>query len=1430
MPFCHLHVHDEHSLLDGFGKAKQYVAEAKRLGQQYLALTNHGNVDGLIKFQKACLKEGIKPVMGVELYVVPDISVKAKGEKRYHITALIQSEIGLRNIFKMLSIGNLDGFYYRPRIDPSILMEHKEGLIFMTACLNSVVKMPDGIDLLLQLNKTNAVYLEIMPHNHPDQVAFNRMLFHISEKYGFTMVATNDCHYPVPKNAQAQEALLAIQRKAKWDDPNRWRFEITGLHLRSEREMLEAFQRQNVIPMPMIIEAMEMTERIAKTCDYKIAKQAVILPRVPGYEDRDESELLWEIIEQGWQERLASPYEWDVPTYQDRVNDEYDLICKQGFQRYFLIVWELIHWCKKNGIMTGPGRGSVGGSLVAFLMGITDVDPIKFDLIFARFISPERIDLPDIDMDFEDIHRGRVRQHLEECYGQYNVAGVSTFMTMKGKGSLRDVARVFDIPLQETDKAAKAVEDRLDGHPRANLTLVDACEDSKEVIEFQEKYPQVVDLATQLEGQARGCVSGESTVIVKSDNKLGFKVKRIHNLYKEKFQGEIRAYNFETDKLFFDEIEEIFYTGKQHTKKVIVKRNGHRKNHTILIITPEDKLLTKNGWISVSALNKNDIIATNGKQIPWNKGLTKDDHLGVAIHSERMRNNNPMKFESNKKALAERSYKHGAYTKQYQDYLITQPICEVCKVKPSKEVHHKDKNHFNNPPDGSNWEAVCISCHRKQDEIKLPLLSNQMTISWGNIISIEDYGVIDTYEIKMKSKNQNYICNKIIKHNSGQHAAAICISSDDLRDGVRCNLCNRKSILVANWDKGDAEYMGLMKLDVLGLSSLTVINYARQLIRKNYDVNIVFSKIKLDNKAVYDEINQGNNIGAFQIGSSGLISVCREMGVSEFSHIVLATALFRPGALGSGQTREFILRKQGRAKVEYLHPKLKPFTEESLGIIAYQEQVMWAMFHLAGLPWGVCDKVRKVMGKSKGAKDMLPFKEAFVNGCQAQKTLAINEAEKVWDQLSAFGGYGFNKAHSVEYSLISYWTMWLKVYYPKEFMCGLLTYGGITHKPEYIQEARRLGLDINLPKVGTSDAVKWTTTKTGNKIYAPFMEIKGIGQVQAEKISGKRASKSSGGMLNIATIGGKLDVSKATQEILEKIGAFSERELSPQEVKDAEKYFNFRLARDIKERYARIFAGAFQLDKPKENDLYTCNLPDINLIKIQRFLKKVNCNKCSLMAECREPVCPSIGRYNIMIAGEAPGIDEDREGIGFVGKAGDKILWPELKRYGLRPSMFHITNVCKCWPSKTKNPTKEHIEACRPIITEEIKGLQPILILAFGNTGVQLFKDQEGGITKLSGTTEWSDEFECWIAWCMHPASVLHNATNKQLFQEGIENFARKVDTVGGNYFRKNLHTSITGICPVGGSFSNHNNLYRECESCLVWDRCARAAAQEDWT
>lgn len=1096
--FCHLHVHTQYSLLDGYGGAEKYVDKAKKLKMEYLACTDHGSIDGLIKFQKACDKQGIKPILGAEVYLVPDASDKSKGDSRGHATILIKNEEGFTNLCKMLTKANLEGYYYRPRIGYQDLIDHCSGLVVMTGCMVSFLNLRGGKEFFRDLLKVmpDDLYLEVMPHNVKDQIDINDVCIELANLYDVPLVATNDCHYIDAEDAEVQEVLLAIQTKAKWDDPGRFRFSFTGLHVRTSEEMIDAFFTQGLLSDNEIEEAMRSTIEIAqKCCNFRIKKQDIYLPIPPGFEGVNIEKYLWkelvkrlDFISREWTDNKYN-------LYYDRLVEEWDLINSKKFIGYFLIVKEIIEWCKKQGIMTGPGRGSVGGSLIAYLLNITTIDPIKYDLLFSRFIAEDREGFPDIDMDFPDNKRPLIREHLEELYGKNHISSISTFLTMKGRAALRDVARVFDVPLADVDPFAKIldVSDEEDG-------IIESALKTPEGRAFEHKYPKVVDLAIALEGQIRG---------------------------------------------------------------------------------------------------------------------------------------------------------------------------------------------------------------------------------------------------------------------AGQHAAAVVVSADDLTQGTRGNLSMRSQLVVSNWDMEDSEYVGLMKLDILGLNTLTVLNEVKRLIAKD---DFDFELLEPNDPAVFDQLAQGNTVGVFQVNTYGGTKMCKDVKVKDFSMLCDVLALVRPGPADSGMTQEYIDRHRGK-KWKRKHAEYEKIVKDTYGIIVYQEQIMQVIYKIAGLPYSVADKIRKIISKKRDAKLFQPYKEMFVAGCLKQGILNEDEANEFWTMLEFHSTYSFNKSHSVAYAMLSYWCAYAKHYYPSEFICAALTHSPESKKEELVKEARRLGLKIMLPRVGISQAKAWAIRD--NELYVPFLEIKGIGEKGAEQCVDMKSRE--GGVGFFST---KKNKQTKIDKILLDIGAFGD----PPQTDNIQQYFTFDVRGLHDEQYSklRLLTRGIYEDL---NNLISMKIPVRNYVKrVEGFQDALlaDCSWCNLCAECAGPVLPSKGKYNIAIVGEAPGKDEDEEGVGFVGKAGN-VLWDELDKYGLSRKMFHVTNVVKCYPVKDRTPTAEHIKTCKPWLLKELKAIEARFILAFGNTALKCFLGKDKGIAEKSGTIEWVESIGAWVCWCLHPSAILHNPNNKQIFIDGIKAFADKI-------------------------------------------------------
>ena len=840
--FCHLHLHTTQSKLDGFGFPEDFAKRAKKLGMKYMACTDHGNIDCLIKFQKACDKEGINPILGCEGYLVKEYKKKAQIG---HITIWVKNKSGFKNLCKMLSIANLEGYYYKPRIDFKTLLKYRRGLIFGTACLGSFVNIQGGEKFFEKLKKKmgDDLYAEIMPHDMEIQRKHNRRIIKLAKRTNTKIIATNDCHYIRSSDHKVQEVMLAIQRKVKWDDPNRFKFDIKGLHLRSEKEMIRVLKKAKIYKKEYLDNTIELAK---KCCDFRIKQQEIELPEVEGIAPDEEDKFLWRLCVKGFKKRFGESIK-KQKIYFERLKEEYGIIKSKNFSRYFLIVWELCNWCRENKILIGPGRGSVGGSLIAYLMNITSVDPIVHKLYFARFINEDRIDYPDIDIDFEDSKRHLIKEHLEELYGENNIAGVSSFNRMKARAAVQDVARVFDVKQSEVNAFTKLIDDI---EPVSEAEKIEsAIANYRECQEFYNNYPKVINLAKKLAGQVRGY---------------------------------------------------------------------------------------------------------------------------------------------------------------------------------------------------------------------------------------------------------------------GQHAAAIVISMVDIAKSGRCNLIERNGVKLINWEKEDAEYMGFMKLDSLGLKLLSILSNVLTLIRENHGKDINLEKLNLNDKAVLKEISKGNNTGVFQLNTYSMTNLIREMGVDKFRHIVDSVALVRPGPMNSGMTAQYIERKHGK-RWEKKHPIYEELTKDTYGVILFQEQVMEVIYKVAGLPYSTADKIRKIIGKKRDVKEFDEYEDIFIDACKKTKIISKREAKEFWTGLHEHSRYSFNLAHSVEYAMLAYWCAWLKYYFPTEFVCSSLSFGDDKKKPELIEEAYRLGLILQLPKVDINDPFEWKARD--NKLLVPFVEVKGLGQKTALEASQFKFTKIEDGAL-----------------------------------------------------------------------------------------------------------------------------------------------------------------------------------------------------------------------------------------------------------------------------------------------------------------------------
>lgn len=869
--FVHLHVHTEYSLLDGAARIKELVKAAAEKGMKALAITDHGSMFGVIDFYKAAHKAGIKPILGCEVYVAPrTMSDKEAGydDANYHLVLLAENELGYKNLLNIVSEAYTKGFYYKPRTDKKALRKYHKGIIALSACLGG--ELADAI-IKGQLEKAREIaleyedifgkgnyYLELQDHGLENQRQVNRELVKISRELEIPLVATNDIHYVKREHSEVQDILLCIGTGKTIEDENRMEFGTQEFYLKDSREM--------AMVLGEYPEALQNTVRIADRCKVDFDFSTNYLPEYRIPEGHTVDSYLREICLQG----LAERYPQADGFVRQRLDYELKVISDMGFSGYFLIVWDFVSFARDKGILVGPGRGSAAGSLVAYVLGITNIDPIKYDLLFERFLNPERVSMPDIDIDFCYEKREEVIQYVIKHYGAEKVAQIITFGTMAARAAIRDVGRALNIPYAEVDRVAKLVPAEL------GMTLEKALEVGSELGQLYETdstVKKLIDMARAIEGMPR-----------------------------------------------------------------------HASTHA----------------------------------------------AGVVIGKEPLTNYLPL--------------------------------------------------------------------YRSSD------------------------GVVTT-----------------------------------------------------QFAKETVEEIGLLKMDLLGLRTLTVIGDALEIIKATNGEVIDIDKLPMNDSATFEMLGNGEAIGVFQLESSGMRSILKELKPEAFEDIVALVALYRPGPLGSGMVEDFIKRKHGQSAIQYLHPALEPILKDTYGVILYQEQVMRIASDLAGFTLGEADLLRRAMGKKK-PEVIAGLRSQFVEGA-ARNGVDHQTAGQIFDLMEYFAGYGFNKSHSAAYALVSYQTAYLKANYPVPYMAALLTsiMGTSDKVAVYIEECKRMGIYILPPDINESLT---DFTVVGGKIRFGLAAIKNVGRNAIEHIISIREKKPFASFQDFCERVEHRIVTKKVLESLVKGGAF----------------------------------------------------------------------------------------------------------------------------------------------------------------------------------------------------------------------------------------------------------------------------------------------------
>lgn len=837
--FVHLHVHTQYSLLDGACKIPDLVQMAHNFRMPALAITDHGNMFGAIDFYSQAIDKGVKPIIGCEVYVAPQDRFEKSShgirEAASHLILLCRDEAGYRNLMRLASLGYLEGFYYRPRIDKSVLAQHSQGLIGLSGCLKGelahlilggrIEEAKKLIDDFKNIFGSKNFYLELQDQSLPEQAKLNSELLRLARASSVEVVATNDVHYLRRGDATSHEVLLCIQTQTTLDDPNRLRFSTQEFYLKSEGEMRALFSEEP--------SAISNTLRIAEQCNLALDFTKTYLPHYRPPEGKSREAYFRELCEEGLKRSFGEEAD---PTVRKRLEHEIEVINQTGYTSYFLIVWDFVRFAKEQRIAVGPGRGSAAGSLVAYVLGITDIDPLKHGLIFERFLNPERVSPPDIDIDFCFERRGEVIGYVTKKYGKENVAQIITFGTMAARAVIRDVGRVMGIPYGEVDRIAKLVPAEL------NITVAGALEaepELKALYNNDRRITQLLDTAQALEGLSRNASTHAAGVVI-SDRPLC--------------------------------------------------------EHTPLFKTGDSQITTQ-------------------------------------------------------------------------------------------------------------------------------------------------------------------------------------------------------------YSMATLERIGLLKMDFLGLRTLTVIDEAQKIVRRTRSEDVNVEDIPLDDPRTYELLCGGEAIGVFQLESSGMRDLLRKLEPQKFEDIVALLALHRPGPLGSGMVDDFIKRRHHELFIEYDHPKLEPILKDTYGIIVFQEQVMKILSELGGFSLAQADLFRRAMSK-KIPEVMEAQRRAFVEGA-IKNGVDPGRAEKIFDLIEHFAGYGFAKSHSAAYALISYRTAYLKANYPVEFMTASLTSekDNTDKIVAYIDEAKRMGIQILPPDLNESFA---EFTVVGESIRFGLAAVKNVGSGAVDSIVGAR--------------------------------------------------------------------------------------------------------------------------------------------------------------------------------------------------------------------------------------------------------------------------------------------------------------------------------------
>ncbi len=875
--FIHLHLHSEFSLLDSFLKIGPLIDKVKALNMPAVALTDHGNILGAVSFYKEARKNNIKPIIGAELYLAPESRFnkpdKKKDEQNYHhLIVLVKNQPGYRNLSELISLSFTEGFYRKPRIDKEILQEYRQGLVVLSACFQG--EIPHYLLLGQEDNAYKAArwyreifgddfYIEIQNHFIPRQIEVLPKLIELSRDLSIPLVATNDVHYLNQEDADAREVLICLQTNEVLSNPDRpMKKETDQMYCKSTEEMRELFAE--------VPEAVDTSMEIAAKCNFEFNLGTYYLPDFVPEENYSIDDYFEKICKEGFEKLKESlkGKKHSLEVYEERLNYEIEKIREMGFPGYFLITWDIIKFARDHDIPVGPGRGSVVGSLVAYVMGITSIDPLAYDLLFERFLNPARISLPDIDIDFDGDRRDEVIEYIKIKYGADSVAQIVTFGKMKARLAIRDIGRVLEIPLGDVNRLAKMIP----------------------------------------EGP-----------------------------------------------------------------KVELKR-----------------------------------------EIESNPELQK----------------------------------------------------EIKRVPESKKL----------------------------------------------------------FDYALKLENT-------VRHTS-MHAAGVVIAPKKLTEFLP--LYKTKDDIVTQFEKDEVEEIGLLKMDILGLKTLTIIKNIIKEVKEIEGKEICLDKIPLDDKETFKIFQAGDTDGIFQFESSGMREYLKRSGPDKLEDLIVLNALYRPGPLGSGMAESYVRRKLGTEKVTYIFPELEEILKDTYGIIVFQEQVMRISVAIAGFILSKADEMRKIMGKKLVHK--LPgVKKEFIAGA-AKRGYNKKKVEELFSQMSTFAEYGFNKSHSTAYAFLAYQTAYLKAHFPVYFMSSHLSNEAektttSSKVIQYIAECKKMGIRILPPDINKSH--EHFRVETPNSIRFGLKGLKNVGEAAITCLAEERERR--GEFKNYSDFIERMDLTKVNKAVIESL-------------------------------------------------------------------------------------------------------------------------------------------------------------------------------------------------------------------------------------------------------------------------------------------------------